>query len=87
MNYNSKVILHNMGLVVKSTSSLLTLTSYLPKIKIFLEKSEECRCNSEKVKIPILKNEDFWQGWQDLNLRMTESKSVALPLGYTPSYR
>ena len=26
----------------------------------------------------------FWQGWQDLNLRMTESKSVALPLGDTP---
>ena len=26
----------------------------------------------------------FWQGWQDLNLRMTESKSVALPLGYIP---
>ena len=25
-----------------------------------------------------------WQGWQDLNLRMTESKSVALPLGYIP---
>ena len=25
-----------------------------------------------------------WQGWQDLNLRMTESKSVALPLGDTP---
>ena len=27
-----------------------------------------------------------WQGWQDLNLRMTESKSVALPLGDTPIY-
>jgi hypothetical protein len=26
----------------------------------------------------------FWLGWQDLNLRMTESKSVALPLGYSP---
>ena len=26
----------------------------------------------------------YWQGWQDLNLRMTESKSVALPLGDTP---
>ena len=29
----------------------------------------------------------FWQGWQDLNLRMTESKSVALPLGYIPRYK
>ena len=27
-----------------------------------------------------------WQGWQDLNLRMTESKSVALPLGYIPKW-
>ena len=26
-----------------------------------------------------------WQGWQDLNLRMLESKSSALPLGYTPT--
>ena len=25
-----------------------------------------------------------WQGWQDLNLRILESKSSALPLGYTP---
>ncbi len=26
----------------------------------------------------------FWQGWRDSNSRMTESKSVALPLGYIP---
>ena len=25
-----------------------------------------------------------WLGYQDSNLGMTESKSVALPLGYTP---
>ncbi len=25
-----------------------------------------------------------WLGWQDSNLRMTRSKPVALPLGYTP---
>ncbi len=25
-----------------------------------------------------------WLGWLDSNQRMTESKSVALPLGYTP---
>ena len=25
-----------------------------------------------------------WLGWRDSNPRMTESKSVALPLGYTP---
>ena len=25
-----------------------------------------------------------WLGWQDLNLRMIESKSIALPLGDTP---
>ena len=27
-----------------------------------------------------------WLGWQDLNLRVRESKSLALPLGYTPVY-
>ena len=27
----------------------------------------------------------FWLGWQGSNLRMRESKSRALPLGYTPS--
>ena len=26
-----------------------------------------------------------WLGWQGSNLRMTGSKPVALPLGYTPS--
>ena len=26
----------------------------------------------------------FWQGWRGSNSRMTESKSVALPLGYIP---
>ena len=26
----------------------------------------------------------YWQGWLDLNQRMRESKSLALPLGYTP---
>ena len=27
-----------------------------------------------------------WQGWQDLNLRMRESKSRAFPLGYSPVF-
>ena len=27
-----------------------------------------------------------WQGWRGSNSRMTESKSVALPLGYMPKY-
>ena len=27
-----------------------------------------------------------WLGWQDSNLRMPESKSGALPLGYSPIY-
>ena len=26
----------------------------------------------------------FWLGWLDLNQRMAESESAALPLGYTP---
>ena len=28
--------------------------------------------------------EKKWQGWLDSNQRMRESKSLALPLGYTP---
>lgn len=27
-----------------------------------------------------------WLGWEDSNLRMAESKSAALPLGYTPRF-
>ena len=27
-----------------------------------------------------------WQGWLDSNQRMRESKSLALPLGYTPMW-
>ena len=33
----------------------------------------------------FVRKERIWLGWQDLNLRMRESKSRALPLGYTPS--
>ena len=29
---------------------------------------------------------NIWLGWQDSNLRMIESKSIALPLGYTPKF-
>ena len=29
----------------------------------------------------------LWLGWQDLNLRMPESKSGALPLGDSPVYK
>ena len=28
----------------------------------------------------------WWQGWLDSNQRIRESKSLALPLGYTPVY-
>lgn len=31
-------------------------------------------------------NGTFWLGWLDLNQRMIESKSIALPLGYSPIY-
>lgn len=45
--------------------------------------------NSEDVisKTPAQKCGSFWLGWLDSDQRMTESKSVALPLGYTPKYR
>ena len=39
---------------------------------------------------PFRDGADFattWQGWLDSNQRMRESKSLALPLGYTPIYR
>ena len=29
----------------------------------------------------------LWQGWLDLNQRMRESKSLALPLGDTPVWK
>ena len=32
-------------------------------------------------------SEKAWQGWLDSNQRMRESKSLALPLGYTPVWR
>ena len=31
-------------------------------------------------------SEKAWQGWLDSNQRMRESKSLALPLGYTPVF-
>ena len=31
-------------------------------------------------------HEKRWQGWLDSNQRVRESKSLALPLGYTPVY-
>ena len=47
----------------------------------------------ETIKYPLIKiiyiyiilpNNVYLLGWKDLNLRVTESKSVALPLGDTP---
>ena len=32
------------------------------------------------------RHEKSWQGWLDSNQRVRESKSLALPLGYTPVY-
>lgn len=37
-------------------------------------------------KTPAQKCGSFWLGWLDSDQRMTESKSVALPLGYSPIY-
>ena len=37
-----------------------------------------------KSKTPAQKCGSFWLGWLDSDQRMTESKSVALPLGYSP---
>ena len=39
-----------------------------------------------QMKNPRTKFSDFWLGWPDLNRRMRESKSRALPLGDIPRY-
>ena len=39
-----------------------------------------------KKKLGFIGALENWQGWQDLNLRMSESKSDALPLGDTPVF-
>ena len=36
------------------------------------------------AKVRLHSTDDVWLGWQDSNLRITGSKPVALPLGYTP---
>ena len=38
----------------------------------------------QKITVPCHKN---WLGWQDSNLRYAVPKTVALPLGYTPTVR
>ena len=54
---------------------------------ISLVNNEEWRMKSEKYKKKSrLRDFSFWLGWRDLNPRMTESKSVALPLGYIPLF-
>ncbi len=40
----------------------------------------------EKTSVPKPGPSARTLGWLDSNQRMTESKSVALPLGYTPSH-
>lgn len=44
-------------------------------------------CAPKHKKALRYNNLKAWLGWLDLNQRMTESKSVALPLGYTPKYK
>ena len=36
--------------------------------------------------VPLFIKICYWLGWMDSNHRMRESKSRALPLGYTPMY-
>ena len=39
---------------------------------------------AERLPVPVSTAPKDWQGWLDSNQRMRESKSRALPLGYTP---
>ncbi len=43
-------------------------------------------CFDKKIRWSKAHFAPTWLGWLDLNQRMTESKSVALPLGYTPLF-
>ncbi len=37
--------------------------------------------------VALCRFKESWLGWQDSNLRYTVPKTVALPLGYTPTVR
>ncbi len=39
------------------------------------------------VKSPTDRAKSAWLGWLDSNQRVRESKSLALPLGYTPMWK
>ncbi len=45
------------------------------------------KLSQKKVAEFVFNNFEMKLGWQDLNLRMTESESVALRLGDTPLYQ
>ncbi len=54
--------------------------------RTFCEKEGQALCQAIAYNNGGLGSLDLtWQGWQDLNLRMLESKSSALPLGDTPT--
>lgn len=43
-----------------------------------------CYPGLNRLDLNRLEQKGIWLGWLDLNQRMTESESVALPLGDTP---
>lgn len=60
--------------------------------RIFLLLFNKFFVNRDKQKIACIRENNVmamqrrkWLGWQDLNLRMTGSKPVALPLGDIPA--
>ena len=55
--------------------------------KVFLLFAAMSLCMSAFSQIYIIKDGKCMLGWQELNLRMRESKSLALPLGYTPVWK
>ena len=73
------------GFDVTSSPTTIALT---PRLSLRISRfGKTVFCKSRRLlilpqtKMFIIKK---WQGWQDSNLRMLESKSSALPLGYTP---
>ena len=62
------------------------LKNYLFIKQIFSRKKSDLKNYYKKAFTTSLKNKcNQWMGWQDSNLRMTEPKSVGLPLAYTPN--
>ena len=58
----------------------LAMAPYMERVK----RIERSQAAWKAEVLPLNYTRLLWSGRQDSNQRMTESKSVALPLGYSP---